>query len=114
MFFEFSEKSAKKMERRLKPCEGKVMLLTGGGWGGRGRYVVLEKVTAKPATHYTREKSEPYHPKDIYNVDVRVKAVFERRGIFGSDGRFEPHIGSWRLNKVIPSVNESQFKRMMK
>jgi hypothetical protein len=124
----WSEKNAMEVARILKPYVGQIMVLYGGG-GWDSNIVRLKNIKVEPQLHYGRiykgvrqEFKTPKLSKTDFNVVATLKTMgdWKKEGAMFSEVKtsakmegkkyipptfkenlFEPHLGSWRLMKII-------------
>lgn len=93
----WSKKTAYKIARKLKSFIGKEVYLYGGGsLTGEGYVVQLREISVKKVIYY-KNGENPYTKSDDYYISVYLIG----KGLPGGRGIFEPHIGSWRIGKII-------------
>lgn len=114
----FTKANALKLEKEVKPHVGEPMILFGGG-GSDQDLVTLKGVSAMPTIkyHYPNDPSYGKLPKDAnivkkegnhieyttpndYIVEVNLEKEPEKFSGMWSTGKFDPHLGSWKLAKL--------------
>jgi len=101
-------KHAEQVYKKLKPLEGKLVLLSGGGaMMGDVSSAKLKKLVLKKPTYYRRDSGAEYIPKrDVWVIEAQLSNY----PLEGSSGfplgkeTFSPHLGSWKISELKERV----------
>lgn len=121
----WKKKDAEKVARQYKKFVGKKMVLYGGG-GWDFNLVTVKKVNVEPQDVFARKVKgewihfkEPKKSKTKYNVRAILRPegeskqdnlfkepIYDKKGLLKGHKikDFEPHLGSWKLAKIVKKV----------
>lgn len=112
----WTKKAAQRIARKVKPLVGKQVALYGGG-GSDMHVARLKSVKVVPVTLYGRivkgkreTFKKPRKSKTEFYIDVTLYDPKGKLPPYPSK-TFSPHLGSWRIAKIIRKKRSKKRKR---